>query len=79
MGKKTVNKKTVKAIGEAESCSGLTAKDTKEQIEDYNYESSGYEFFFGVPKKCCDDAKALLTELNVSWGSEKNLLYCYDQ
>ena len=78
MAEKTVNNIMVKAVGEAESCSGLGTEDTKEQIEDYRYESSGFEFFFGVPDECCDDSKALLTKLKISWGPDKkNHHYCY--
>jgi len=69
LAEKTVNGIIVKAIGEAESCVGLESQDTKEQIEDYKYESSGYEFFLGVPLECIEIAKTLMK--GIPCGTDK--------
>ncbi|KYH38499.1 MAG: hypothetical protein AYL28_003450 [Candidatus Bathyarchaeota archaeon B23] len=72
LAEKRVGDEVFRAVGEAKSCVDLDDEEIKEQIQDYVFEKSGYEFFLGVLKRCEGRAKNILKELDVSYSRDKN-------
>lgn len=75
LAEKKIDSQIQRAIGEAKSCVGLDDEETKEQIEDYNYNTSKREFFLCIPKQCREDAEKLMSKLEYSEDKKNHLVH----